>query len=254
MRMGPRRQKGVTLVIALIFLAVITFLATSMLGTTSANLKVVGNMQSRGEALDAAQRAIESVISTTRFIGNAADAVPTPCGAANTLCTDLNGDGRPDYITRLEPAPTCVSARIVKVNELSLSSAEDLGCWAEEAGQFGGANGDTLCANTGWEITAETRSTSSRTKVTVTQGLTIRLSTVEAEALCGNLQTGLGERSGSRLSPLIERVSNDLSPPVVTTGRAQRSAMARSGGAAQKKRPVTTQKRRRTYWFVHQDG
>ena len=50
-----RRQRGTTLVIALIMLVVITLLAVSSLSTTNMNLKVVGNMQSRGEAMSAVQ-------------------------------------------------------------------------------------------------------------------------------------------------------------------------------------------------------
>jgi hypothetical protein len=88
---GTRRQKSITLVVALIFLALITLLATSALSTTNTNLKVVGNMQARGEALDAAQQAIEAVIGSPRFLATPADAVLKPCETANTLCTDSFG-------------------------------------------------------------------------------------------------------------------------------------------------------------------
>ncbi len=187
MTAGMRRQRGTTLVIALIMLVVTTLLAVSSLGTTQMNLKVVGNMQSRGEALQATQQAIETVISTPLFIANPANALLTPCGTANTLCSDFSGDGTADYVTRLNPAPACVSAKTIKVNELNFSSAEDLGCAAGQAQQFGIAgvgSGDSLCANTAWDITAETSATISRTRVTVTQGVVVRINADDVTSSC----------------------------------------------------------------------
>ena len=187
MNAGIRQQRGSTLVIALIMLVVITLLAVSSLSTTNMNLKVVSNMQSRGEALHATQQAIETVISTPQFIANPANALLNPCGTANTLCTDLNGDGTPEYTTRLNPAPSCVSVKSIKASELNLSSAEDLGCSAGQAQQFGVAgvaSGDSLCANTAWDITAETSATASRTRVTVTQGVAVRVSADDMASTC----------------------------------------------------------------------
>ena len=187
MNAGTRRQRGATLVIALIMLVVITLLAVSSFGTTQMNLKVVGNMQSRSEALNATQQAIETVISSPQFIANPANAVLNPCGTANTLCTDLNGDGTPEYTTRLNPAPSCVAMKAIKVSELNLSSAEDLGCAAGQAQQFGVAgvgSGDSLCANTAWDITADTSATISRTRVTVTQGVAVRDSADDMASSC----------------------------------------------------------------------
>jgi Tfp pilus assembly protein PilX len=184
---GIRRQDGATLVIALIMLVVITLLAVSSLSTTNMNLKVVGNMQSRGEALHATQQAIETVISTPQFIANPANALLNPCGTSNTLCTDLNGDGTPDYTTRLNPAPSCVTVKAIKASELNLSNAEDLGCSAGQAQQFGvvGApSGESLCANTAWDITAETNATVSRTRVTITQGVLVRINADDMASTC----------------------------------------------------------------------
>ena len=182
-----RKQRGTTLVIALIMLVVVSLLAVSSLGTTNMSLKVVGNMQARGEALQASQQAIETVISTPLFIANPADAVLNPCGTANTLCTDLNGDGTPDYTTRLNPAPSCISVKAIKASELNLAVAEDLGCAAGQAQQFGVigvTSGNSLCANAAWEITAESSATNSRTRVTVTQGVALRISADDMATSC----------------------------------------------------------------------
>jgi hypothetical protein len=253
---GIRRQAGATLVIALIVLAAMALLAVSTLSTTNMSLKVVGNMQSRGEALYAAQQAIETVISAPLFIANPENAVLNPCGAANTLCTDLNGDGAPEYVTRLNPAPSCVSVRAIKESELNLSSAEDLSCSAGQAQQSGVAgvvSGDSLCADTAWDITAETSSTFSGTKVTVTQGVAVRVSAVDAEALCG--ANGSGALSGGGLPPrpVVAKARVDSSQVMVKTGGVQRSRGAGSPLGAQSVLPVITQKRRRTYWYTHED-
>jgi Tfp pilus assembly protein PilX len=252
---GIRGQAGATLAIALIMLAVISLLAVNSLRTANMNLKVVGNMQSRGEALHAAQQAIETVISNPLFIADPENAVPHPCGAANTLCTDLDGDGTPEYVTRLVPAPSCVSVRTIKASELNLASAEDLSCLAGQAqrpGVAGVASGDSLCANTAWDITAETRSTFSATRVTVTQGVAVRVGAGDAEALCAAGGSSVLP-GGSQPVPEVGTVPVESSRGMVKTGGMRRSRGARSPVGAQSVPPVIAQRRVRTYWYVHGD-
>ena len=188
MTSGSRNQRGTTLIIALIMLVLLTLFAVSSFNTANTNLKVVGNMQQRSEALNAAQEAIESVISTPQFMANPANAVSDPCGFANTLCADVTGDGAADFTTTLvgpdyptpPHQPTCVSVRVLKNQELNLTNPEDLGCAAGQqsslAGVAGAMTGDSLCANTIWEVRARTVSSMSPTAVTVTQGVGVRIS------------------------------------------------------------------------------
>ena len=179
MRIGMRSQRGATLFIALVMLVMLTMFAVSSLNSSTSNLKVVGNMQARGEALNAAQETIETVISTPQFIVNPANAVLNPCGVANTLCTDLTGDGAPEYTTQLVPMPRCVAKAGLKITDLVLTNIEDLGCAAGQQQQFGVAGavtGDSLCANTQWEITAQTVGNTNSARVTVTQGVGVRIS------------------------------------------------------------------------------
>ena len=181
------RQRGATLVIALIMLVLLTLFAVSSLNTANTNLRVVGNMQSRNEALYAAQETLESVLSTPQFIADPANAVPVPCGAANTTCTDVTGDGNPEYTTTLTPAPTCVTVKPIKNDALNLGDTEDLGCSAGQQQQFGVAGavtGNSLCANSIWEISARTRSNFSGTVVTVRQGVGVRISADDAATGC----------------------------------------------------------------------
>jgi Tfp pilus assembly protein PilX len=188
------RQRGTTLVIALIMLVLLTLFAVSSLSTAKTNLKVVGNMQWKSEALNASQHAIEVVLSTPQFIADPANAVINPCGAPNTLCTDVTGDGVPEFTTKLlgpdaaAPAqPTCVTVKPIKNQNLVLTNPEDLGCAAQQQQQFGVAGavtGDSLCSNTIWEIKAQSVEATSGATATVTQGVGVRVSIDDAGTAC----------------------------------------------------------------------
>ena len=196
MTAGMRSQRGATLIVALIMLVLLTLFALSSFSTANTNLKVVGNMQQKSEALHATQAAIESVISTPLFITNPANAVAAPCGSANTLCADVTGDGVADFTTSLigpdyptgPHQPTCVTVRMIKNQDLVLTNTEDLGCAAGQqagaAGVAGAMTGDSLCANTVWEVRARTVSNSSGASVIVTQGVGIRVSADAAGTSC----------------------------------------------------------------------
>ncbi len=187
MTISACRQSGATLLVSLIMLVLLTMFAISSLNTANTNLKVVGNMQAKSEAMNIAQEAIETVLSTTLFISNPANAVLTPCGGANTLCSDINSDGTNDYTTVLSPAPRCVTVKPIKSSELILTNTEDLNCSTGQAQQFGIAGavtGDSLCSNTVWEITAVTTGTNSGASVTLTQGVGVRISSDDAGGSC----------------------------------------------------------------------
>ena len=180
-------QRGATLVVALIMLVLLTLFAVSAMNTSMVNLKVVGNMQSRSGALAAAQQTIETVLSTTQFVADPNNAIINPCGAPNTLCTDVTGDGTPEYTTVLNPKPSCIEGRALKVSELNLSNPEDLSCAAGQQQQFGVANsgsGDSLCAITMWDITAQASSVSTATTVGVSQGISTRVTADDLAARC----------------------------------------------------------------------
>ena len=188
-RIHQRRQRGATLLVSLIMLVLLTLFAISSLNTANTNLKVVGNMQAKTEALNVAQDAIETVISSPLFISSPTNAILTPCASTgvNTLCNDINGDGVVDYNTVLTPAPSCVTVKPIKNSELNLSNTEDLGCSAGQAQQFGIAgavSGDSLCSNTVWELTVVTTGAGSGASVTVTQGVGVRVSADDAGSSC----------------------------------------------------------------------
>jgi Tfp pilus assembly protein PilX len=113
MMRGPGKQRGVTLLISLIMLLVLTLFAVSMIRLSNTNLVVVGNMQTQ-RALEAqAQQAIETVMNSAGFYNDAnnktgcwtGDVSSNTVGAAGAGCfegTDTNG-----YTVTLTQ-PTCV--------------------------------------------------------------------------------------------------------------------------------------------------
>ena len=196
MRSDPRRQAGATLIVTLVMLIMLTLFAISAMNTSTTNLQVVGNMQIRHEGLRASNEAIEATLSTTQFLETPNNAVAVPCGAQNTLCTDLNGDGVPELITRLTPAPACVQAKIIKVNELTINNplSQDVACLqAQQQGVFAVAgaqmSGESLCGATMWEITAQTLQAGAGTatsdvNVTATQGVAVRMKALDIPTSC----------------------------------------------------------------------
>lgn len=187
--MPNSRQRGATLVVALVMLTLLALFAFTAHRTTLTDLKTAGNSQARMEALNAAQEAIETTISTPQFVSTPADAISMPCGSPNTLCTDFDNDGVPEYRTRLEPPPECIAMKVIKSVELELSDSEDLGCAVGQSQQFGIAGADTaasdsLCANTTWHLTAKAAAPASEVTVTVSQGVGIRIGTADMTNAC----------------------------------------------------------------------
>ena len=179
-------QRGASLVVALVILALLALLALGAYNASTTDQKTAGNMQARTEAMNAAQEAIEMTISTAKFTTDPANALTTACGA-NTYCTDVNGDGTADYTTRLNPAPTCVMAKAIKTAALDFNLPDDLACVTGQSQQFGVAgasSGDSLCANSTWNVTAESEASASGARVTVSQGVGIRIGSDEVSTSC----------------------------------------------------------------------
>lgn len=184
---APSKQRGATLVVALIMLVLLTLFALSAANTSNTNLKIVGNMQERNEAFDAAQFLIETAISSPLFASNPANAILNPCGTANTLCSDVNGDTVTDYTVKLNPAPSCITVKPIKTTELAYTP-EDNKCTVGQQqtfGTVGAASTNSLCANSVWELTAEAISSiSGATIATIKQGVGIRISTDDMTTSC----------------------------------------------------------------------
>lgn len=143
------KQRGSTLLIALVMLVLLTLIAISAMNASTSSIQVVGNAQFREEANAAAQQAIENVISNSDF----QTTVPT------TQNIDINGDGNNDYAVTFNPPPSCVSYMPVATTDANVPKI----CF--------GSTG-TLCYWAIWDITAVVTDTSgSGATSTVHQGM-----------------------------------------------------------------------------------
>lgn len=173
-----RRQRGVTLITALVLLVLLTLVALTTFNVGKSNLQIVSNMQQRDEAAAAAREVLEEVISNTRFTVTPEHVLATPCGADNQRCVDTNGDGKDDVRVKITPSPKCVKAPVIKNTALDLARAEDQVCSMGSSQSFGVAgavDGNSACADSVWEISAEATDIETEAQVTVTQGVAVRV-------------------------------------------------------------------------------
>jgi len=104
------KQRGSTLLVALVMLILLTMMAISAMTSTTSSIQVVGNAQFREEANAAGQKAIESVLSSSAF-------QTTPPAAQQV---DVNGDAVMDYGVAFTPAPSCISFVAAKPTDNNL--------------------------------------------------------------------------------------------------------------------------------------
>lgn len=96
-----QRQRGTTLVIALVFLVILTLFAVSGVNTGIVNLRTANNQQMVLEAEFAAQQQIEQVL-------NSVAPFETVAVSASTTNVDANGDGYNDFAVVTQP-PKCLN-------------------------------------------------------------------------------------------------------------------------------------------------
>ena len=171
-RHSRKSQRGATLMIAMIFLVILTLVVVSSIKVTNVNTKIVGNMQIQKEAQAAAQEGIETVISTNF----------TKLPAPATVNVDINDSGQATstYVVNVA-APECTSVKPIKLSELDPSNADDVPCYASGAAQNtgivgAGPNGNSMCSNSNWDIRATATAPGVATTTTTThQGVALRV-------------------------------------------------------------------------------
>ena len=178
-------QHGATLIIALIMLVALAMLSLWSFNAGTMNLRVVGNSQARQEVVSAAQAAIELTISSQLF------AVDPVAVAASAIPIDVDGDAVADYQVQLSPPPSCYRVRVLKVTELDPGVAGDRACLGSSGSPNPGIEtagstpptGDSLCADSEWNLRAVVNDPRSNANAAVNQGVAIRtLSTDTANA------------------------------------------------------------------------
>lgn len=180
------RQGGATLIITLIFLMVMSVMTVTMFKMSTTNVKITGNAQVRSEALAAAQVALASTISNIQFSTNPALIAATP------FKVDIDGDGKDDYDVKRDPQPKCNKVKTIKANELDPTVPADLACMGSAAGAntgiesdlVGSATGDSMCANSEWNIRASVVDPATQAEVAVHQGVSLRVLVTDADSAC----------------------------------------------------------------------
>lgn len=99
-----RRQRGVTLLVTLIMLVVLTLFAVTGFNLSSVNLKIVGNFQQRKATEAVVQQAIEQAMSTATIFATPADTYI--CIPSGTLTTSGGACGSSEHKVKLE-RPRC---------------------------------------------------------------------------------------------------------------------------------------------------
>ena len=176
----PRRQRGVTLVIGLVMLVLLLLMAVSAFVVSRTNTAITGNMQHKAEATNAAVMAVEQTISSSQFTDTPANAIPassSPCGT-NQACFDVNSDGNNDITVTLDPPPCIKKIQVIKNTALDITDPNDMGCAlgvSQNLGVSGAASGNSLCADSVWEINATASDGVTQAESTVTTGVSVRV-------------------------------------------------------------------------------
>ena len=165
---SPPRQHGATLTIAMIMLILLTLFVLAAINMSSINLRIMGNEQARNESIAATQQAVEQVMSTNFPLNPQAQAISV-----------VSGDGNVTYSVAVDK-PVCMNSVPIKSDDPSLNLAvpSDANCLMSSTMGTAGGTGNSLCANTQWDIRATVADTSgakqSGTNVTVHQGTGVR--------------------------------------------------------------------------------
>lgn len=155
-------ERGAALVVGLIMLVLITIMLIAALNLGVANFRSVSNLQFREEAIAAANRAIELVISSNFA------ASPT----AQEINVDIDQDNNVDYVVQVDE-PECVQATV----------AED---FAPSSEQLGPGLSAASTWNTVWDIraTVDPEQNAAGASVAVRAGVRALLTQAQRDTVC----------------------------------------------------------------------
>ena len=167
-----QHQRGITLVVGLIMLIVLTLLVVSAVRFSSTNLRIAGNMQVQTEAAAAAQQGIEKILS--------ADFTAAPVAA--NIDIDLNNDGIKDF-TAVIPTPVCNNTQPLTGADGNPNVAEDQPLFSSGSSENSGiidskgnsAGGTAYILKQKWDVQARVTDTKSGAELTQHQGVAVRV-------------------------------------------------------------------------------
>lgn len=171
------RQRGATMVVALIMLVLLTLFALSAMNASNTGLKIASNTQTRAEAIAAVQQELNKAMSI--------DFTVNPALVAGNKPIDVNNDGVVDYNV-LVTTPVCISSLPIPTGALTITNSSDAACFGSGAitasgvivaGKAGGgaATGNSLCSNSQWDLGASATDPISGANVSIHQGVAVRV-------------------------------------------------------------------------------
>lgn len=177
--MKPRQdQTGITLVVSLIMLIVLTLLVVSAIRFGNINLKISGNAQTEAEATAATQVALEQ---TMKQIATADKIDEVPAQNAVVVST-----GGASYSVKVAK-PTCILSDPVKNRDLDPLKVADRACYGtEDVDKLVSSDNKlvappTACKAQLWDVDASVTDAGSGAQVNMLQGVSLRVS---AEVQC----------------------------------------------------------------------
>ncbi|MEX6501648.1 hypothetical protein [Pseudomonas zhanjiangensis] len=160
--LSPRSQRGVTLIVGLIMLLLLTLVIGSAFTLSGTSLKSVGNMQARDESIAAANIAIEQVVSSPF----------TTSPGAESIDVDINNDGVRDYTVQIA-TPVCISESEVPAVVIG-----------KESGIRAGVVTPDSQWSTVWAISAQVTDPASGALATIRSGVRVLLTEAQKNTVC----------------------------------------------------------------------
>ncbi len=174
-RMG---QSGITLVVSLIMLIVLTLLVTSAIKFGNINLKISGNAQTEAEATAATQVALEKMLQEV----NLTEKVDT-IAAVPEMVVSTGGTTFKVNVAK----PVCLLSKTIDSLNLDYKKDADKPCLEPSnpgSGMFKGdgvgglgsvIKGPSACKDQQWDMTASIDDASTGAKVSMLQGAALRV-------------------------------------------------------------------------------
>ena len=166
-------QRGATLIVGLIMLALITLMVVTTFTLSTTNLQSVGNMQFRDESIAAATRAIEiSFTDTTMPAGTQVG----DTGVARNFAIDINNNGVADYTVS-------VSRTCIRADPLTIPAPPGGGTSCEIDPDSCGATASSEYLVM-WDYDATVNDTAVGTSVRVRQGVREQVDQLQCDNFC----------------------------------------------------------------------
>lgn len=184
----PSRQRGITLLVGMIMLIMLTMMAIAAFKFGKSNFMIVGNMQVRAETDRAAQQIIEQMVNNTSIAYTCYDIATgtNPCKSdlfgtgSNSIGVDFNGDGSSDVTVRVTKAPECVRTRVILNSEILPTDPRAPCTSGQDPTKFGVENattGPSYCSDVTWEFDVQATGSFSQSSSSLTQGVAQVMST-----------------------------------------------------------------------------